>query len=83
MPHLNGTTQANGHHEPLPTNDLEDDGNNQANGTDDIPPAEAHKDADYIRRITVPLNDVPAWTPTRKLRIVIIGAGYSGMVRYS
>ncbi|KXS95126.1 hypothetical protein AC578_2889 [Pseudocercospora eumusae] len=31
-------------------------------------------------KITIPLNDTPAWTPTRKLRVAIIGAGYSGMV---
>lgn len=34
---------------------------------------------DYIDRITVSLNDVPAWTPTKKLRVAIIGAGFSGM----
>lgn len=30
--------------------------------------------------ITAPLNDVPAFTPTKKLRVVIVGAGYSGLI---
>lgn len=30
--------------------------------------------------ITVPLNDVPAFTPTKKLKVAIIGAGYSGLI---
>lgn len=50
------------------------------NGHTDVPPAEAHGSPEYITRITIPLHDVPAWTPTRKLRVVTIGAGYSGMM---
>ncbi|EMD01190.1 hypothetical protein BAUCODRAFT_29631 [Baudoinia panamericana UAMH 10762] len=49
-------------------------------GENQIPPAEAHNRADYVRKITIPLNDAPAWTPTRRLRVAIIGAGYSGMM---
>lgn len=30
--------------------------------------------------ITIPLNDSPAFTPERKLRVVTIGAGYSGLI---
>ena len=81
MPQMNGTSLANGHHEPAITQEeLEDGGNGQTNGYHDIPPAELHGDPEYVKRITIPLNDVPAFTPTRKLRIVTIGAGYSGMM---
>lgn len=47
--------------------------------TDGIPPAEAHGHAEHMRNITVPLRDVNAYTPQKKLRIVTIGAGYAGM----
>ena len=74
---MNDTTKA-------PTgvaNDLEEC--RQSNGIS-IPPAAAHAQSqarsEYIDRITIPLNNVPAWTPTKRLRIGIIGAGYSGMV---
>jgi cation diffusion facilitator CzcD-associated flavoprotein CzcO len=61
--------------------DLEDPKNQQTKGYQPhIPPAEAHKNSEYIKRITIPLNTKPAWTPTKKLRMVIIGAGYSGMI---
>ncbi|SMQ46884.1 unnamed protein product [Zymoseptoria tritici ST99CH_3D1] len=53
---------------------------NEANGTNGIPPASAHPRSEYIERISVPLNDVPAFTPTKKLRCAIIGAGFSGMM---
>jgi cation diffusion facilitator CzcD-associated flavoprotein CzcO len=33
-----------------------------------------------MERISIPLNDVPAFTPSRKLRIGIVGAGYSGLI---
>lgn len=66
---------------PRKSDDLEDDAINQTNGTQTIPPASAHaSDPDYVDRITIPLNDVPAFTPSRKLRVAIIGAGYSGMM---
>jgi Flavin-binding monooxygenase-like len=41
-----------------------------------IPPARNS----YMDEITIPLNEVPAFTPTKKLRVVIIGAGYSGLI---
>lgn len=57
-----------------------DEDHHQPNG---IPPATAHAASqarsEYIDRITIPLNNVPAWTPTKRLRVAIIGAGYSGM----
>lgn len=83
MAYTNGGTSIAGRHEPVnvPNGDLEDHSTNQPDGGyTGIPPPGAHADADYIKSITVPLNDVPAWTPTRRLRIVIIGAGYSGMM---
>ncbi|KAK5120511.1 hypothetical protein LTR85_006166 [Meristemomyces frigidus] len=84
MAQPNGATSVNGDHEPakVPNGDPEDHGINKPNCYDatGIPPPEAHVHSDYIRNITVPLNDAPAWTPTRKLRVVIIGAGYSGMM---
>jgi hypothetical protein len=30
--------------------------------------------------INIPMHNAPAFTPTRKLRVVTIGAGYSGMI---
>jgi hypothetical protein len=33
-----------------------------------------------FKDIMVPMNDVPAFTPSKKLRIGIIGAGYSGLI---
>ncbi|OAL31040.1 hypothetical protein AYO20_08461 [Fonsecaea nubica] len=30
--------------------------------------------------ITIPMHNVPAFTPSKKLRVVTIGAGYSGMI---
>jgi cation diffusion facilitator CzcD-associated flavoprotein CzcO len=30
--------------------------------------------------ISVPLNNAPAFTPSKKLRVGIIGAGYSGLI---
>lgn len=55
---------------------------NGREGSKLIPPAQARSDArqGYINKITVPLNDTPAWTPARRLRVAIIGAGYSGMI---
>lgn len=50
---------------------------NQSNG---IPPASSHARGSYMEDITIPLNNVPAWTPKRKLKIAIIGAGYSGLI---
>jgi len=36
-------------------------------------------DADYVRHISVPLRDEPAFTPSRRLRVAVIGAGYAGI----
>lgn len=48
--------------------------------TNGVPPASAHvNDSQHMSEIMVPLNDVPSYTPTKKLRIVTIGAGYSGL----
>ncbi len=30
--------------------------------------------------ITIPMHNVPAFTPSKRLRVVTIGAGYSGMM---
>jgi hypothetical protein len=43
-------------------------------------PAHAHARSGYMEEVTVPLNDVPAFTPAKKLKVVIIGAGYSGLI---
>ncbi len=45
-----------------------------------MPPAELHVNCGYMKEITIPLNDVPAFTPRKKLRVVTIGAGYAGMI---
>jgi hypothetical protein len=51
-----------------------------AAATDGIPPASAHiNDTKQMEEVTIPLNDTPAYTPQKKLRVVTIGAGYSGL----
>lgn len=81
MAKVNGTVQMNGFHKHDPTDqEMEEDVDVQANGVDDIPPAELHDNPEYIQKITIPLNDTTAWKPRRKLRVVTIGAGYSGMI---
>lgn len=35
---------------------------------------------DPYAAVKIPMNDVPAFTPSKKLRVVTIGAGYSGMI---
>jgi hypothetical protein len=45
-----------------------------------IPPASAHTNGSYMEHITIPLNDMPAFTPTKRLKVAIIGAGYSGLI---
>lgn len=35
---------------------------------------------EYMDQITIPLNDVAAFTPRKKLRVVTIGAGFSGLI---
>jgi NAD(P)-binding Rossmann-like domain len=42
--------------------------------------ASVHARNSYMEEITVPFNDVPAFTPTKKLKVAIIGAGYSGLI---
>jgi hypothetical protein len=49
----------------------------RANG---IPPAESHENSGYVKRITIPLNKTYAFTFRKRLRIVAIGPGYSGMM---
>ncbi|KAL9096973.1 MAG: hypothetical protein Q9165_000937 [Trypethelium subeluteriae] len=78
---MNGTSVngfGNGHKVTPPT-DHEDPGIIDKNSTNGIPPAEAHDNPKHMEDITIPLNDVPAFTPTKKLRVVTIGAGYAGM----
>jgi hypothetical protein len=61
----NGNVTANGDH---------------AAGTDGIPPASAHvNDTKQMEEVTIPLNNTTAYTPRKKLRVVTIGAGYSGL----
>ena len=47
--------------------------------TNGIPPADAHGHSDHMKNITVPLRNVHAFTPQKKLRVVTIGCGYAGM----
>ena len=50
------------------------------NTTNGVPPANSHvNDTKHIADVTIPLNDIPAYTPLKKLRVVTIGAGYSGL----
>lgn len=45
-----------------------------------IPPAHAHARGEFMEDITVPLYDAPAFTPTKRIKLAIIGAGYSGLI---
>lgn len=58
---------------------LEEDGSGVTTSTTDIPPAGAHVNGENMTRITIPLNNVPAFTPSKELQVVIIGAGYAGV----
>lgn len=40
----------------------------------------SHAPGQYVRKVAVPLNDEPAFYPKRKLRVIIFGAGYSGLI---
>lgn len=73
-------TRMNGHRDQPTDKQMEEDITTQSNGNHDIPPAELHENPEYIKKITIPLNDTSAWKPRRKLRVVTIGAGYSGMI---
>lgn len=68
---------ANGHTQPAAS---EEGGTYGVEAPNGIPPANVHSNPSYMEEITVPLNDVPAFTPTKKLRVVTIGAGYSGLI---
>jgi hypothetical protein len=70
--------QMNGHANSDSQNNLEAE-RNEVNGTHGVPPAKAHARSEYIESISIPLNNVPAFTPTKKLRCAVIGAGFSGM----
>jgi hypothetical protein len=54
-------------------------GSFQAKRVNGIPPAESHENSEYMKRITIPLNKTYPSRPRKKLRVVAIGAGYSGM----
>jgi hypothetical protein len=79
MVHIMGNPQVNGFHRPGPQEDGKENGSLQTAGADGTLPAEAHEDSEYVKRITIPLNEANAFTPGKKLRMVTIGAGYSGM----
>jgi len=79
MSQTNGFPNTNGCDEKNPA-ELEESGALQAGDHIKMPPAELHVKYDYMKDITIPLNDVPAFTPRKKLRIVTIGAGYAGMI---
>jgi len=81
MARVNATAGRDGFHDPAASEDDQAYRDvNRSNGPQGIPPPEAHDRSECVQSITIPLNDVPAWTPTKKLRVVIIGAGYSGMM---
>lgn len=81
MAYINGVLAVNGSSKDGPTDqEMEEGGSVPSTGTDEIPPAELHEDPEHIQKITIPLNDTTAWKPRRKLRVVTIGAGYSGMI---
>lgn len=67
----------NGYIQPAASEEGGTYGVQESNG---IPPPSAHANGSSMEEITIPLNDVPAFTPTKKLRVVTIGAGYSGLI---
>jgi hypothetical protein len=38
------------------------------------------KEEAFAKSIDIPMEDFPAWTPRRKLKIVTVGAGFSGLI---
>lgn len=78
MAYIRGTRQVNCVYKPGPQ-DLKESGNLQMAGANGILPTNAHEDNEYVKRITIPLNEANAFTPRKKLRVVTIGVGYSGM----
>ena len=81
MSETNGIPQVNGFHKPdLQSQDLGESGSLHTEGTNGIPAAESHENSEYVKHITIPMNETTAWTPSKKLRVVTIGAGYSGMM---
>lgn len=54
--------------------------NNMNGSTNSVPPASAHVGRDEdLEGSAVKLNDNPGYKPRKKLRVVTIGAGYSGL----
>jgi hypothetical protein len=50
------------------------------NGTNGVPPPSAHiNDTQHMAEVSIPLYDVFAYSPTKKLKVITIGAGYSGL----
>lgn len=59
----------------------EEGGTYGTNGTNNsIPPSGAHPRSKRKEDVTVSLNQVPAFTPMKKSKVAIIGAGYSGLI---
>ena len=82
MPETNGPPQVNGFHKPsnLRAEDREESCGKEAAGMNGIPPVALHENGEYVKRITIPMKETPAWRPSKKLRVVTVGAGYSGMI---
>jgi hypothetical protein len=38
------------------------------------------KEEAFAKSIDIPMEDFPAWAPRRKLKIVTVGAGFSGLI---
>lgn len=54
--------------------------NGHTNGMNGVLPPSAHvNNTKHMAEVMTPLSDVPAYTPARKLRVITIGAGYSGL----
>ena len=50
------------------------------NGTNGVPPPSAHiNNTQHMAEVSIPLNNVFAFTPAKKLKVITIGAGYSGL----
>jgi hypothetical protein len=75
------TPQVDGIQSPEPQDvDQVEGGSVQAKRANGIPPAESYEISGYVKRITIPLNKTYAFTLRKRLRVVAIGAGYSGVI---
>ena len=56
---------------PHPNAQLSTNGSTNGHPNSEVAPSES---------IDIPVNDIPAWTPRRKIKVVTVGAGFSALI---